>query len=112
MAARVRFVGVGNVLDALATANRDAMAGAIGAAVSATALRALGLRLVLGVLDASVSTVRALAIYIAAIFINTVKPSGQAGGTPISGLLIARSAGSRWSSTPPPASWTPATAGR
>jgi len=72
----LRFVGIGSVVDALATADRGAVAGAVGAAVGATIVRAFGLRLVLDVLDAPVSTIRALALYVAATFVNTVTPSG------------------------------------
>ncbi|MFC4357437.1 flippase-like domain-containing protein [Halobium salinum] len=87
-----RVVGVETLVDALAGVDRG-VAAAVGALALATlAARGTALWVVLGALDRPVSLPRALTAYAAAAFVNTVAPSGQAGGTPVSGLLVARSA--------------------
>ncbi len=50
----------------------------------------LALRTVLGELGASISVAQSTAIFSGVLFANNVTPFGQAGGEPISGLLIAR----------------------
>lgn len=50
----------------------------------------LALRTVLGVLGSTISPLKATAIFSGVLFANNVTPFGQAGGEPISGLLISR----------------------
>lgn len=56
----------------------------------------LALRTVLGVLGSSISPVKATAIFSGVLFANNVTPFGQAGGEPISGLLISRATDRRY----------------
>ena len=86
------LVGVGNLLAALSTAE-TAVAGAViaAAAVWLTAW-ALALRTVLGALEAAISPWRATAVYAGVLFANNVTPFGQAGGEPVSALLVSEAA--------------------
>lgn len=85
-------VGVEDLFDALAAADAGLAAAVAGLALAVLLARGVALWVVLGGLDRPIPVRRALSVYTAATFVNTVAPSGQAGGTPVTGLLIAHSA--------------------
>jgi uncharacterized protein (TIRG00374 family) len=86
------LVGMGDFLDALSMARTDLLAAVVAVAAVWLTAWALALRTVLGALDAAISPWRATAVYTGVLFANNVTPFGQAGGEPISALLIAESA--------------------
>ena len=86
-------VGAGDLLGALARARSGAVVAVFGAAGVWLLAWALALRTVLGALGAAVSPLRAAAVYAGVLFANNVTPFGQAGGEPVSALLIADVAG-------------------
>ena len=89
-------IGIEEVLRTLArTDRRDAASVLVMAAVTVTS-RGIALRILFEVMDTSVSTLRAIALYVASTFLNDVTPSGQAGGAPASGLLIAYTGDARY----------------
>lgn len=85
-------VGLDRILRAAARAERPAVVGVACLLFTALALRGLVLWTTLRAVGAPVGVVRALATYLAVSFVNTVCPGGSAGGTPIAGLVVARSA--------------------
>ena len=89
-------VGLEDLLATLATARPPAVAAVLGAAVVWLTAWALALRTVLGALDASLSRPTAVAVYAGALFANNVTPFGQAGGEPVSALLISEAAGTEY----------------
>jgi len=90
------LVGVQELLDALSRARTDVVLGVLAAAGLWMVAWALALRTVLGALEASISPVRATAVYAGVLFANNVTPFGQAGGEPVSALLIAESASTEY----------------
>lgn len=88
----VAFVGP----DAVGTVLADADAATVGlvaaAAVAVLVARGLALRVLLDVLGHEAPVARILGAYVATTVVNTVVPGGQAGGAPVNGLLVARSA--------------------
>lgn len=54
------------------------------------------LRTVLGTMDVSMSVRRAFLVYAAAVFANNVTPFGQAGGEPVTALLVSKVSDSRF----------------
>ena len=86
------LVGVRELVFALSLARPDAVASVVAAAALWMIAWALALRAILAALDASISPWRATAVYAGVLFANNVTPFGQAGGEPVSALLIAESA--------------------
>lgn len=86
------LVGVEDLLFALSMARTDVAAAVVVMAAVWIAAWALALRTVLGALDAAISPWRATAVYAGVLFANNVTPFGQAGGEPVSALLIADAA--------------------
>jgi len=86
----VVLIGVGAVLDALGRADPGVLA--LVVLVAAVWLTAWGtaLRTVLGVLDATLSAPMAVLVFAGAVFANNVTPFGQAGGQPVSAVLVSR----------------------
>lgn len=87
----VLVLGVEEVLAALALASAWGLAGVATAALLWLLAWALALRTVLGMLDIHVSVGGVYLVQAAVQFTNNVTPFGQAGGEPISALLISRS---------------------
>ncbi len=84
------LVGIGEVLRTLATTDpRTVLVLALLTGGTVTA-RGIALRQLFAVVGRPVSTGRAVALYTGTTFLNNVTPSGQAGGVPASGVLIAR----------------------
>jgi len=86
------LVGVSELLFALSMARADGVAAVVAAAAVWIVAWALALGTILGALEAAVSPWRATAVYTGVLFANNVTPFGQAGGEPVSALLIAEAA--------------------
>jgi uncharacterized protein (TIRG00374 family) len=86
------LVGIDELLTTLAMADRSGIAGVLAAGLVWLVAWALALATVLSALDAPISAPRAVAVYAGVLFSNNVTPFGQAGGEPISALLISESA--------------------
>ncbi|WP_435347772.1 lysylphosphatidylglycerol synthase transmembrane domain-containing protein [Haloarchaeobius sp. HRN-SO-5] len=84
------FVGVDAVIEQLGTADLRFVFPLLFVAVLWLLFWALALRSVLDTLGISLSIRTAFLVYAAATFVNNITPFGQAGGEPISALLIAR----------------------
>jgi uncharacterized protein (TIRG00374 family) len=84
------FVGVGDLLRYL----RDADTSTVGLVVAVTVAWlfawGLSLRTVLGVLGQHVSPIKTFLVFSGAMFNNNVTPFGQAGGEPVTALLISK----------------------
>jgi uncharacterized protein (TIRG00374 family) len=85
-------VGVEELVETLAMARPSVVAVVLLAAAVWLTAWALALRTVLGALDARIPRVTAVAVYAGALFANNVTPFGQAGGEPVSALLISEAA--------------------
>lgn len=90
--AAASILDVGAVVDAVALADGPTVAVVAVLVVAALTLRGLVLWTTLGVVGAPVGVGRALATYFAVSFVNTVVPGGGAGGAPVAGGVVARSA--------------------
>ncbi|MFT4883638.1 MAG: hypothetical protein ACI8U4_001147 [Natronomonas sp.] len=85
-------VGIEELFAALSMASPAGIAAVLGAAVVWLVAWAFALATVLSALGAPISAPRAVAVYAGVLFSNNVTPFGQAGGEPISALLISESA--------------------
>jgi uncharacterized protein (TIRG00374 family) len=96
LGAVVWVIGADAVFDALGGADRSVVPALL--AVVAVWLSAWGLALwtVLRTIGAPVSVPMSVALFAAAVFSNNVTPFGQAGGEPVSGLLISTAADSEY----------------
>jgi uncharacterized protein (TIRG00374 family) len=90
------FVGIEEVLVALASARAGVLLGVGAVAVAWLSAWGLSLRTVLETLGARVTAPTAVLVYAAATFANNVTPFGQAGGEPISALLISQASRSEY----------------
>ncbi|PSP44873.1 TIGR00374 family protein [Halobacteriales archaeon QH_10_70_21] len=90
------LVGFEDLLRSLSMARTTVAAGVLLVAALWMTAWALALRTVLGALGAGISRVRATAVYAGVLFANNVTPFGQAGGEPISALLISEAAGTEY----------------
>ncbi|MFB6280705.1 MAG: YbhN family protein [Haloferacaceae archaeon] len=90
LAALVSLVGVSDLLAVLRRADRGRVALVVGLAVCWLAAWGLALRTVLGVLGVGVSRLTAFLVFAGAMFSNNVTPFGQAGGEPVTALLVSR----------------------
>ena len=84
------LVGFEGVLRTLATTDTRTLLVLTLLTGGAVITRGIALRLLFAIVGCPVSVGRAVALYIGTTFLNNVTPSGQAGGIPASGLLIAR----------------------
>jgi uncharacterized protein (TIRG00374 family) len=89
-------IGIEEVLRTLARTDQHDVASVLAMATVTVTGRGIALRMIFGVMGTSVSTLRAIALYVASTFLNDVTPSGQAGGAPASGLLIAYTGDARY----------------
>lgn len=85
-------VDLGGVFDAVAAAHRPTMVAVAALTVAVLGLRGLVLWTALRAVGAPVGVGRGLVTYFAVSFVNTVVPGGGAGGAPLAGHLVARSA--------------------
>ena len=86
------FVGVDDVLAALSRADLAIVALVIPVALVWLSSWGLALDTVLDALGAPIAAVKAILVFSAAVFSNNVTPFGQAGGEPVSALLISEAA--------------------
>ena len=84
------LAGVDDLLAQLAGADRRLVGLVLLATLGWLAAWGLALRVVLSVLGIQLSVPRALFVFTGAMFANNVTPFGQAGGEPITALLISR----------------------
>ena len=96
LAVIIWFIGVDDVLGALSQAETPVLV--LIVCVAACWLSAWGLALwtVLGAIGTPVSAPKAIFVFSAAVFSNNVTPFGQAGGEPVSALLISSVADSEY----------------
>jgi len=96
LAALAWLVGVEDLLAALAAARPPAVAAVLAAAALWLTAWAFALRTLLRGVDAPISRASAVAVYAGALFANNVTPFGQAGGEPVSALLVSEAAGTEY----------------
>lgn len=82
------LVGIGDLLQYLGQADRSTVGLVIVVTVGWLFAWGLALRTVLGVLGESVSPLQTFLVFAGATFNNNVTPFGQAGGEPVTALLI------------------------
>ena len=82
-------VGVDDLVDALRGAHPETVALVLFVTLAWLVAWGVALRTVLGVLGVRISVVRSFLVLSGAMFSNNVTPFGQAGGEPVSALLIA-----------------------
>ena len=92
----VWFIGVDDVLDALSRADTSVLVLIVGVATVWLSAWGMALWTVLGAMGTPVSAPRAIFVFSAAVFSNNVTPFGQAGGEPVSALLISSVADSEY----------------
>jgi uncharacterized protein (TIRG00374 family) len=92
LGALVWLVGVDDILDSLARADRSILPLVVGVAVVWLCLWGMALRTVLESLGSSIPAHTAILVFSAAVFSNNITPFGQAGGEPVSALLISEAA--------------------
>jgi hypothetical protein len=90
------LVGVDDVLAALSRADLAIVALVIPVALVWLSSWGLALDTVLDALGAPITAAKAILVFSAAVFSNNVTPFGQAGGEPLSALLISRAADSEY----------------
>jgi len=83
------FVGVGDLVEYLSGADTSTVGLVVAVTVGWLFAWGLALRTVLGVLGESVSRIQTFLVLSGAMFNNNVTPFGQAGGEPVTALLIA-----------------------
>ena len=86
----VWFVGVGDLIAILAGANRWLVALVVCVTVLWLVAWGLALRTVLAVLGVDISPPASFLVFSGAMFSNNVTPFGQAGGEPVTALLVSR----------------------
>ncbi len=96
LAALVWVVGVDDIVSALTQASVPVVALVLVVAALWLTSWGLALKTVLGALGSPVSVRTAVLVYSAAVFSNNVTPFGQAGGEPLSALLISEAADSEY----------------
>ena len=96
LAALVWFVGIDDIVSAITQAKPPVVGLVVAVAVVWLTSWGLALKTVLGALGSPVSARTAVLVYAAAVFSNNVTPFGQAGGEPVSALLISEAADSEY----------------
>lgn len=96
LAGLVWVAGVEETLAALGRARLPLVAIVVGLAVLWLASWGMSLYVVLDALGAPVSPVQAVLVFSAAMFSNNITPFGQAGGEPVSAILISEAADSEY----------------
>ncbi|MFB6162599.1 MAG: YbhN family protein [Halococcoides sp.] len=90
LAALVALVGVENVVDEFQHAQPAVVLAVVLAATVWLSAWGLALQAVLGAMGVRIGPLRAIAVFTGAMFANNVTPFGQAGGEPVSALLISK----------------------
>jgi len=84
------LVGVGDLLDVLRAASIETVVLVVFVTLGWLVAWSIALRTVLGVLGIRLSVGRSFLVFNGAMFSNNVTPFGQAGGEPVTALLIAK----------------------
>ena len=90
LAVLVWLVGIGDTVDALSGASLPVVLGIVAIAICWLSAWGMSLHTVLGVLGAPITMPAAVLVFAGATFANNITPFGQAGGEPVSALLISR----------------------
>lgn len=90
------LVDVGQVSEAISRANPGLLGLMLGFAVLWLAAWGGTLQTVLAAMDVDIRTRTAFFVYAAAVFANNVTPFGQAGGEPVTALLVSNVSGKRY----------------
>ncbi|WP_410766393.1 lysylphosphatidylglycerol synthase transmembrane domain-containing protein [Haloferax sp. DFSO60] len=85
------FAGVDELVARLTTADPLILAAILGVSMLWLVAWGTSLKTVLGVLGVQISVVRSFLVFTGAMFSNNITPFGQAGGEPVTALLISRS---------------------
>ncbi|WP_435062238.1 lysylphosphatidylglycerol synthase transmembrane domain-containing protein [Halobaculum sp. EA56] len=96
LGALLYLVGVGDLVEVLRGASVETVALVIVATLGWLAAWSIALRTVLGVLGVRLSVVRSFLVFSGAMFSNNVTPFGQAGGEPVTALLISKVANTEY----------------
>ena len=96
LAGLVWFVGPQEVIDGLSAADPPIVVLVVLTAVVWVSAWGMSLWTVLRALGAPISAITAVAVFSSAMFANNVTPFGQAGGEPVSALLISRASDSEY----------------
>lgn len=99
LAGIILLVGLDDVVNSLTQADPLVLVGVVGMAAVWLSSWGMSLRTVLGVLGSHIAVHVAVLVFAAATFANNVTPFGQAGGEPVSALLISRSADTEYESS-------------
>jgi hypothetical protein len=99
LAGILTLVGVGDVVDALVRADPTVLVAVAAVALIWLSAWGLSLRTVLGVLGSRIAAPLSVGVFAAATFANNVTPFGQAGGEPVSALLISKAADTEYESS-------------
>lgn len=92
LAALVLFVGLDDIVASLSQARPAVLVAVVCVAVLWLSLWGMALKTVLDALGAPVPAHTAILVFAAAVFSNNITPFGQAGGEPVSALLISQAA--------------------
>ncbi|KTG08912.1 hypothetical protein AUR64_13965 [Haloprofundus marisrubri] len=84
------FIGVGDLVDQLQNADPGLVALVVLATLGWLFAWGLSLRTVLSVLGVEISAIKSLLVFSGAMFSNNITPFGQAGGEPVTALLISQ----------------------
>ena len=98
LALLVWVIGIGDVLNALGQADRSVLPVVVLAAVVWLSAWGLALWSVLRAIGTPIPAPKAVFVFSAAVFSNNVTPFGQAGGEPVSAMLISSVADSEYES--------------
>jgi uncharacterized protein (TIRG00374 family) len=90
------FIGLDAVIDALAQARLSVVALIVLVALLWLSAWGMALYTVLGALEVPIRARKAITVFTAVVFSNNVTPFGQAGGEPLSALLISRATDSEY----------------
>ncbi len=90
LAVLLYLVGVGDLLEQLSRADPGTVGLVIAAAIGWLFAWGLALRTVLSVLGEQVSRIQTFLVFSGAMFNNNITPFGQAGGEPVTALLISQ----------------------
>jgi len=90
------FIGIDDVLSALTGANRSVLVLIVAITAVWVASWGMALWMVLRTIGSPISAPMAVFVFTAAMFSNNVTPFGQAGGEPVSALLISSAADSEY----------------
>ena len=96
LGALVWLAGVEETLTALARARPPIVAIVVGLAITWLVSWGLSLHIVLDALGSPISAPKAVLVFTAAMFSNNITPFGQAGGEPVSAILISEAAESEY----------------